>query len=803
MRYLLLLIYITFSTQFTNGQNPISTKEMLTNAYTDYFNAERETIYLHFNKNTFFNTEPIWFKGYVFDKKNSIPFISTTNVYVSLIDVDGNEIINKLFFAQNGLFSGSFDIESSIPAGNYYIKAYTNWMNNFVEDESYTSSPIKILNTAVSKEEDKKPVAANFDLQFLPEGGHCISGVTNTFGLKITDCNSEGLEIEGVIKDSKGTLLTNFKSNAFGLGKFDLAMEDQEIYTAYYSIDGEEYTLQLPNSEPQGFSISVNNYTNATTTFVSLKTNPLTLQNTAGKTYFLVINQNNKVSVVDLKTDELTTNNTIPISNKNLISGINTISLFDDQLHPILERLIFNYDENSIIKSNIFVGKVTQDSIPINLRTYTNSNTSIATNLSIAILPKESIAYSKKEDIISAFLLKPYLKGYIQNPHYYFSNIDRLKKYDLDLLLLTQGWSKYTWKNIKTGAQKLAYAFDAGLSIKGTVNIPKNSQGYSVQLFSIANNLNEIAQIDKDNMFYFNNFFLKDSAQLNFTVLKDGVIIDKIKPFAQLTDNKHRLKYKFKLQNQCRITDKTIHDYSTFLTDGQVLDTISLAYKKTYKVSDLEHEKSYIANVYSKGIKIDSITKRYYKYVLDIINSHGFAVDEITSASIKTGKGMVRIKNRNPVTFMASNEPLLVIDDSPYGNNYDVLLNMTLDDIDEIYIDPNGNGYGARGGAGVIRVYRKQGGRNSNKKNVAHEFIVNHGFSTEKKFYIPQFYSLSKSNFLNYVTIDWHPNITTDNNGRATYSIFNTNTTDAIAIIQGFSADGKLLSEIKEIKLLE
>src|SRR5690606_27779331 len=159
------------------------------------------------------------------------------------------------------------------------------------------------------------PVAANFDLQFLPEGGHCISGVTNTFGLKITDCNSEGLEIEGVIKDSKGTLLTNFKSNAFGLGKFDLAMEDQEIYTAYYSIDGEEYTLQLPNSEPQGFSISVNNYTNATTTFVSLKTNPLTLQNTAGKTYFLVINQNNKVSVVDLKTDELTTNNTIPISN--------------------------------------------------------------------------------------------------------------------------------------------------------------------------------------------------------------------------------------------------------------------------------------------------------------------------------------------------------------------------------------------------------------------------------------------------------------------------------------------------------
>ena len=55
------------------AQNTASKKEALQNAYSSYFNAERETIYLHFNKNIYLTKEPIWFKGYVFDKKNGIP----------------------------------------------------------------------------------------------------------------------------------------------------------------------------------------------------------------------------------------------------------------------------------------------------------------------------------------------------------------------------------------------------------------------------------------------------------------------------------------------------------------------------------------------------------------------------------------------------------------------------------------------------------------------------------------------------------------------------------------------------------
>ena len=69
-------------------------------------------------------------------------------------------------------------------------------------------------------------------------------------------------------------------------------------------------------------------------------------------------------------------------------------------------------------------------------------------NLSVSVLPSSTSAYTSDNNIISKFLFNPYIKGDIENPWYYFDNTDREKNHDLDLLLLTQGWSKYSWINI-------------------------------------------------------------------------------------------------------------------------------------------------------------------------------------------------------------------------------------------------------------------------------------------------------------------------------------------------------------------
>ncbi|MEZ4792021.1 MAG: hypothetical protein R2783_00645 [Gelidibacter sp.] len=805
MKFAYLFFTILYFTSSIIAQE-ISQKETLLEAYTSYFDTERETIYLHFNKNVFITQEPIWFKGYVYDKKNGQPFINTTNVYVALYDTEGNEIRNKLFFAQNGTFSGSFDNQNELKSGNYFIRAYTNWMNNFEEDESYVSKAIQIINPESVPDKGSLAPMTEHDLQFLPEGGHLVSNVNNTIGFKITDCAAQGIIIEGTVLNSKQETVANFKSNKLGMGKFDLMVKREDTYTAHYAIEGKEYSITLPKSEPEGFAIAVNNYTNAKMAYVSLKTNEATLQSEANKTYYLVISQNNKVSVVDIDINTLKTENTIPIPTANLASGINTITLFDDQLHPLLERLIFNYTENSFLKSSIYSTKTANDSLSIHIKTSQKDNSPISTNLSIAILPQTSVAYSNREDIISAFMLEPYINGDVQDPGYYFEDIDRLKTYNLDLLLLTQGWSKYKWENIKNGAQALTHLFDVGLTVRGIANIPKtNRQGYYVQMFSIPNHLNEQASIEDDNHFYFKNFYLKDSAQINFTVYRDGIKIDKIKPVLELEGvNRQLTKHPWQVKKTCAyhtVKNNGAINPMRILGNGkeQFLDTVNLSYVRIKDEDNLQYKKSYIANSYSKGIKIDSITKRYYNYVTDIINAHGFVVDQLP------GAGQVRIKNRNPVSFLASNEPLLIVDDISYGHSYDVIYNMLLDDIDEIYIDPNGNGYGSQGSAGVIRIYKKKGAfaKKGLQNNSSQEFTIKNGFSTEKEFYVPEFYMQSKADFLRYGTIDWKSNIITDAKGNATYKIYDNGFKEAIMILQGFSADGKLLSEIKEIKLLE
>ena len=508
-RFLIFLVLI-FTMSFGYSQNLETQKKTLSDAYTNYFNIEREAIHLHLNKNTYITNETVWFKGYVFDKKNNIPFKNTTNVYVALYNSNGREVISKLFFAQKGTFSGSLDIDSNLAAGNYYLRAYTNWMNNFKEDESYTSKPITIIDNKHLEDDSENLVALDYDLQFLPEGGYSISNAKNTIGVKIVDCNGKGIEIGGSITNSNNEEVATFKSNAFGLGKFDLLMKKNETYTANYSINNKKHTTILPKSKDQGFAISINNYTNKNTTYVNLKTNESTLEIEKNKNYYLVINQNDKSSIVEINTNTLKTENTIPIPSKNLIPGVNTITIFNDNLQPIIERQIFNYNGIDFIEANVNIYNTKQDSLPISIHTKTKTGIAASTNLSVSILPKSSIAYQKNEDIVSAFLIEPYIKGTIQNPNYYFNKVDRLKQYDLDLLLLTQGWSKYKWENIKQGKPNLNYPFDVGMTVKGTVNKKiKNPEYYSVQMFSLANNINEFSNLDENNNFYFKKLLFK------------------------------------------------------------------------------------------------------------------------------------------------------------------------------------------------------------------------------------------------------------------------------------------------------
>ena len=323
----------------------------------------------------------------------------------------------------------------------------------------------------------------------------------------------------------------------------------------------------------------------------------------------------------------------------------------------------------------------------------------------------------------------------------------------------------------------------------------------------MTNDVNDYAIIDKNtNRFAFDNYFLIDGAVINFSLYEDEKVVPKVNPIVTTVNGKRDLVHPFPIQN---ITLKSISRESdlrnTFESYNiEKLDTVNLSFIKQKQIEKpLKHEKSYIANKYSKGIKIDSMARRIYGSVLDVIEANGFAVQRVTSGNSRTGAGRVRIKNRNPVTFIASNEPLLIIDDVALGNDYNILTGMTLEDIDEMFVDTNGNGYGARGGAGVIRIYRKNGVDSLGKiksRNYG-DVEIKDGFSIEKKFYSPEYYYKSEEVLKEFACLNWKSDITTNDLGMYSYKMKDFGLSTVVLVIQGFTNSGELISEITPINV--
>ena len=76
----------------------------------------------------------------------------------------------------------------------------------------------------------------------------------------------------------------------------------------------------------------------------------------------------------------------------------------------------------------------------------------------------------ERNTIVSYFLLQSDIKGTIENPSYYFENDKNMP--ELDLLMLTQGWTNYKYKEQK---KPRPYDAEKGLEVKGTVHDPQRT----------------------------------------------------------------------------------------------------------------------------------------------------------------------------------------------------------------------------------------------------------------------------------------------------------------------------------------
>jgi len=457
--YLFLLLFILGSSVSSYAQ-----QKKVEDEYAAYFTLPREALYVHLNKTTYLQGEEIWLKGYAYDQKNQLTSKATTNIHVGIYDAQGTQVQKALFRAENGVAKGNILIDSTFVSGTYFVKAETNWMKNFKESNAFIQE-IEILS---EKPIEKNALEANesYDFQFLPEGGNLVADTRNTVGFKVINTEGNGVLATGVIYDGNQKEIISFETNGIGLGKFLINPKANEQYTAKITFEtGKEITQVLPKAKEKGIALTLNDPFQDKI-MLNFHTNEATLAKFSTRKYKVLIHQNGKQKTIDFSFDE-TPEKVLTILKKDLFKGVNTITVFTQDNTPIVERLFFN--DYFLKKTALNIAKVStvNDSILFSIN---ESQLQDNMNLSISVLPEVTKSYKPRHNIASYFYLKPHIKGTLENPQYYFRNMDRKKKYELDILLLTQGWSRYDWKNIFEEKPNGSNRFENGITIIGKVN---------------------------------------------------------------------------------------------------------------------------------------------------------------------------------------------------------------------------------------------------------------------------------------------------------------------------------------------
>lgn len=780
LTFLLVIFFFNFSFSQTNSFKTVEEH------YSDYFSLNHETIYTQLNKTKYLSSEELWFKSYIYNTKTQKPYLTTTNVYVSIYNDVGELIDKKLFYAEDGMTYGNLDLSEYYP-GFYYIKVSTNYMRNF-NVPHFSLQVFEIVGNGngqyLTHVVDKK-----YDFQLLPESGHLLSNTINTIGFKILDQEGNGIKIEsGKVYDSKKNVVTTFNSNNLGMGKLSLFVDSAEDYIVEIQLnDGSTIKEPLPKPEQLGVIMNINNL-NPETLFVSLTTNVSTLPSISNKTYYLVIHRDGLLKKIDVNFNANKLRYIIPIPKEELLKGMNILTVFNDQNKPILERLVYNYSASLHNTIDIQTIEKGLDSTTIKLKT--NLKDTIQKNISISVLPESTKSYATHENILTRFLLKPYIKGEVENPSYYFKNYDRKKAIDLDLLLLTQGWSSYSWNSILFTTMKAVHHFEAGMQIKGKVN---NSNNYNkkedIILYSKESELMLTTELDKDNYFSFDNVFLIDSTSLFFSQRDKKGNISKpvvyINIYPNLVPDKLESKY---LKNLDYKYDQTIFNESFSVDNTTVLDTVFL--EKT-----LENKPQNIINRGALNSQKINIKERYapFAVVTDVIRDNGFDV-------VNTGLA-VQILSRRTTGFAGRAEPNIFVDNRPLSDLEIINLTyLTLDQVDEIYISQTpAAGLGKFGGN--INIFTTKGFGSDVQKLSFSENTVGFGFTLPDQYYAPYYNDSHHLTYSEYAVLNWLPNLNMSESGIFEFKVPNYTYEGITLFIEGMAEDGSLISKIETIEL--
>jgi hypothetical protein len=448
-----------------------------------------------------------------------------TRVHMQLMDksglVFGKKKVN--YVVQSGYETVDKGKAETDPMGHLTLQLSAKDRKLLQEGRLYISvDPDVKGRPTLNKDFSLKSALNDLDLQFFPEGGDLISGVTKKVAFKAVDHLGKGVPITGQIVNSKGDLITEFKSTHLGMGQFILIPEPNMTYSAQFTYgDGLKKTVSLPETKAAAINLIVQQV-NDTEVQVGVMTNEAYLKQNEGQNYFIIAHTNGILSYgaqLSLKNEAAL----IRLPKEGIPTGILHITLLKANGEPVSERLVFVENEKPI-DIEVSTDKSTynqKDLVALHVAIPPIDSTYWA-NFSVAVTDESKVPYEEDDEltILSNFLLTSDLKGYIEKPNYYFNAANENRREALDVLLLTQGYRKFEYKQLMNEQLPQVVFFpEVGMELAGIVRYSSGHPAPKVGLLLSVegSGYKKDTYTDENGRFVFQDLVIADSSKVTIS----------------------------------------------------------------------------------------------------------------------------------------------------------------------------------------------------------------------------------------------------------------------------------------------
>jgi hypothetical protein len=152
--FLLLMSILQITAAFSQN-----VPEDLKRKFLQYVNAvPREEIFVQSDRETYIAGENVWFSVYLLDRQTFKPTDNSRIAYFEVLNPENRPVIQKKILMKNGFGPGMISLPDTLRNGKYTIRAYTNWMKNFLPDNCFVKdiTVYNALNPGAFKERSGK-----------------------------------------------------------------------------------------------------------------------------------------------------------------------------------------------------------------------------------------------------------------------------------------------------------------------------------------------------------------------------------------------------------------------------------------------------------------------------------------------------------------------------------------------------------------------------------------------------------------------------------------------------------------------